>query len=185
VDQWADQWVDCEFAGRDFRDEDLSRLRTERAVFTECNFSGVNLAESQHRGSAFRNCIFERTLLWHSTFAQCSMLGSVFVQCRMRPTTFDEVDFTLAVLGGNDLRGVDLGGCRLREASVVETDMRKASLRGADLRGARTIGTRLDDADLRGATVDPSLWRTASLSGARVDVSQAMAFALAHGLRLG
>jgi hypothetical protein len=32
--------------------------------------------------------------------------------------------------------------------------------------------------------VDPALWRTASLSGARVDVSQAMAFALAHGLRL-
>jgi len=28
------------------------------------------------------------------------------------------------------------------------------------------------------------LWRTASLSGARVDVSQAMAFALAPGLRL-
>ena len=52
--------------------------------------------------------------------------------------TFDEVDFTLAVLGGNDLRGVDLGGCRLREASLVETDLRKAVLRGADLSGART-----------------------------------------------
>ena len=179
-----ERWVDCEFAGRDFRDQDLSRLRTERAVFSECNFSGVNLAESQHRGSAFRNCTFERTLLWHSTFAQCSVLGSVFAQCRMRPTTFDEVDFTLAVLGGNDLRGVDLGGCRLRETSLVETDLRTAVLRGADLSGARTTGTRLDDADLRGATVDPSLWRNASLSGARVDVSQAMAFALAHGLRL-
>ncbi len=184
MNQWADQWADREFAGRDFRDEDLSRLRTERVVFSECNFSGVNLAESQHRGSAFRNCTFERTLLWHSAFAQCSMLGSVFVQCRMRPMTFDEVDFTLAVLGGNDLRGVDLGGCRLRETGLVEADLRKAVLRGADLRGARTIGTRLEDADLRGATVDPSIWSTASLSGARVDVSQAMDFALAHGLRL-
>lgn len=34
------------------------------------------------------------------------MLGSVFVQCRLRPIAFDEVDFTLAVLGGIDLRGV-------------------------------------------------------------------------------
>lgn len=178
------RWVDCEFTGRDFRDEDLSRLRTERAVFTECNFSGANLAESLHRGSAFRNCTFERTLLWHSTFAQCSMLGSVFVQCRLRPMTFDEVDFTLAVLGGNDLRGVDLSGCRLRETSLVETDLRKAVLRGTDLSGARTTGTRLDDADLRGATVDPSLWRTATLAGARVDVPQALAFAVGHGLRL-
>ena len=181
------QWADCEFAGTDFRDfpdEDLSRLRTERAMFSECNFSGVNLAESQHRGSAFRNCTFERTLLWHSTFTQCTMLGSVFVHCRLRPITFDEVDFTLAVLGGNDLRGVDLSGCRLRETSLVEADLRKAVLRGADLSGARTTGTRMDDADLRGATVDPSLWRTASLSGARVDVDQAVAFALAHGLCL-
>jgi uncharacterized protein YjbI with pentapeptide repeats len=178
------QWADREFAGRDFRDDDLSRLCTERVVFSECDFSGVNLAESQHRGSAFRNCRFERTTLWHSTFAQCSMLGSVFVQCRLRPITFDEVDFTLAVLGGNDLRGVDLSGCRLREASLVETDLRKAVLRGADLSGARTIGTRLDDADLRGATADPALWRTATLAGARVDIAQAMAFTLAHGLRL-
>jgi uncharacterized protein YjbI with pentapeptide repeats len=177
------QWVDCEFDGRDFRDEDLSRLSTERVVFTECDFSGVNLTESQHRASAFRNCTFKRTTLWHSTFQQCSMLGSVFVQCRMRPLTCDEVDFTLAVLGGNDLRGVDLSGCRLRETSLVESDLRKAVLRGADLSGARTTGAKLDDADLRGATVDPSLWLNASLLGARVDVPQAMAFALAHGLQ--
>lgn len=153
-------------------------------MFTACNFRGANLGESQHRGSAFRNCTFERTLLWHSEFAQCSMLGSVFVHCRLRPITFDEVDFTLTVLGGNDLRGVDLSGCRLREASLVETDLRKAVLRGADLSGARTTGAQLDHADLRGATVDPSAWRNASLSGARVDIGQAVAFAQAHGLRL-
>jgi uncharacterized protein YjbI with pentapeptide repeats len=177
-------WADREFAGRDFRDEDLSGLRTERVVFSECDFGGVNLAESDHRASAFRNCTFKRTTLWHSTFAQCSMLGSVFEQCRLRPLKFDEVDFTLAVLGGNDLRGVDLSGCRLRETSLVGTDLRKAVLRGADLRGARTNGTRLDDADLRGATMDASLWRTASLAGALIDVPQALAFAVAHGLRL-
>ncbi|OBJ47274.1 pentapeptide repeat-containing protein [Mycobacterium sp. 1423905.2] len=176
-------WVDCEFTGRDFRDDDLSRLRTERVIFTECDFSGVNLVESEHLGAAFRNCNFRRTTLWHSTFRQCSMLGSVFEHCRMRPLTLDEVDFTLAVLGGNDLRGVDLSGCRLRETSLVETDLRKAKLRGADLRGARTIGTRLDDADLRGAIIDASLWTTASLAGARVDVPQGLAFAVAHGLR--
>jgi uncharacterized protein YjbI with pentapeptide repeats len=112
------------------------------------------------------------------------MLGSVFVQCRLRPLTLEEVDFTLAVLGGNDLRGVDLSGCRLREANLVEADLRKTQLCGADLSGARTTGTRMADADLRGAIVDPSLWTTASLSGARVDIAQALAHAAAHGLRL-
>jgi uncharacterized protein YjbI with pentapeptide repeats len=177
-------WADCEFVGRDFRDDDLSRLRTERVVFSECDFSGVNLAESEHLGSAFRNCSFNLTTLWHSTFRQCSMLGSVFERCRMRPLILDEVDFTLAVLGGNDLRGVDLSGCRLRETSLVQTDLRKAVLCGADLTGARSTGTRLDDADLRGAIVDPSLWTTASLTRARVDIPQALAYAAAHGLRM-
>ena len=177
-------WVDRHFTGHDFRDDDLSRLHTERTVFTECDFSGVNFAESQHDGSAFRNCRFELTTLWHSVFRQCSLLGSVFVHCRMRPITFDEVDFTLAALGGNDLRGVDLSGCRLRETSLVEADLRKAVLRGADLSGARTAGTRLDQADLRGAMIDPVLWNTATLSGAYVDLPQALAFAVAQGLRL-
>ncbi|MGA9490344.1 MAG: pentapeptide repeat-containing protein [Mycobacterium sp.] len=177
-------WTETEFVGRDFRDDDLSRLHTEQVVFTECDFSGVNLAESQHHGSAFRNCTFNLTTLWHSTFRQCSMLGSVFVRCQMRPVTLDEVDFTLAVLGGNDLRGIDFSGCRLREASLVEADLRKSLLRGVDLTGARTTGTRMDDADLRGATVDPSLWTTASLTRARIDIEQALAYAVAHGLRL-
>jgi len=178
-------WTECEFVGRDFRDdEDLSRLQTERVVFTECDFSGVNLAESEHWGSAFRNCTFNMTSLWHSTFRQCSMLGSVFVRCQLRPVTFDEVDFTLAVLGGNDLRGIDLSSCRLRETNLVEADLRKTLLRGADLSGARTTGVRLDEADLRGATVDASLWTTASLTRARIDIEQALGYAVAHGLRL-
>ena len=36
-------WSEREFTEHDFRDEDLSRLRTERVVFTECDFSGVDL----------------------------------------------------------------------------------------------------------------------------------------------
>lgn len=175
-------WVEREFTGHDFRDEDLTELRTERVVFDDCDFSGANMAESEHLGSAFRNCRFERTSLWHSIFRNCSMMGSVFTNCRLRPLTLDEVDLTLVMLGGADLRGVDLSGCRLREASLVEADLRKAVLRGADLTGARTTATRLDEADLRGARIDPSLWVSASLRGARIDIAQSLAFAGAHGL---
>ncbi len=177
-------WSDREFIGREFRDEDLSGLHTERAVFTECDFSGANLSESVHHGSAFRNCRFVRTTLWHSIFRQCSMLGSIFEECRFRPVVCDEVDFTLAVLAGADLRGVNLSDCRLREASLVRTDLRKAVLRGADLTGARTEGLRLESADLRGARIDPTLWTTAACRGARIDVAQALGFAAAHGLEL-
>jgi uncharacterized protein YjbI with pentapeptide repeats len=178
-------WVEREFAAHDFRDDDLSRLRTERVIFDECDFRGVDLTESEHVGSAFRNCRFERATLHHSMFAQCSMLGSVFSECRMRPLKLVEVDLTLAVLGGCDLRSVDLSGCRLREASLVETDLRKAVLRGADLRGARLQKTRLDEADLRGARTDATFWTTATLRAAKIDVDQALAYAAAHGLNIG
>lgn len=175
-------WVEREFVDQNFRDDDLAGLHTERVVFDGCDFSGVNMAESEHAGTAFRNCRFDRTILWHSTFRNCSVMGSVFTDCRLRPVAFDEVDFSLAVLGRADLRGVDLSGCRLREASLVEADLRKAVLRGADLSGARTVAARLDDADLRGARIDPTLWTTASLRGAKIDIHQALAFAAAHGL---
>lgn len=178
------RWVDQEFTGHDFREEDLAGLRTERVAFTECDFSGANLSESMHLGSAFRNCRFVRTTLWQSTFRQCSLLGSTFEDCRLRPIVFDDVDFTLAVLGGADLRSVNLSGCRLREASLVQADLRKAVLRGSDLSGARTTGLRLEGADLRGARGDSTMWTTAQCRGARIDVAQALAFAAAHGLAI-
>lgn len=152
-------WSDEEFTGRDFRDDDLSLLRTERVVFDECDFRGVDLTESEHAGSAFRNCRFERATLHHSTFRQCSMLGSVFTGARLRPLTLVDVDLTLAVLGGCDMRGVDLAGCRMQNL-------------------------RLDDADLRGARTDASLWTTASVKGAKIAVDQALAYAAAHGLNI-
>jgi hypothetical protein len=157
------QWTDCEFAGRDFRDfnnADLSRLRTERVVFSECDFSGVNLAESEHRASAFRNRAFQRTSLWHwghrplarDVFRQRSMLGSVFVQCRLRPLTFDEVTSRWRCSAATTFaKGDQLGGWM------------------APICAARPSTRRCGE---------PPRWL------ARLDVPQALAYALAHGLRL-
>ena len=36
--------ADREFDGHDFRDADLSGLRTERVVYTECDFTGADLS---------------------------------------------------------------------------------------------------------------------------------------------
>ena len=162
--------------------EELTPQAWQRVI--DVNLTGATLSESRHVGSAFRNCVFTRATLWHSSFTGCSLIGSVFGDARLRPITFDEVDLTLATLGGADLRKVDLSGCRLREASLVQADLREANLAGADLTGARTLGARLDGADLRGARVDADLWTTASLRGAKIDVAQALTYAVAHGLNV-
>jgi hypothetical protein len=51
--------------------------------------------------------------------------------------------------------------------------------------GARTQDAKFEEADLRGSRVDATFWTTAQIRGARVDVDQAMAYAVAHGLVLG
>lgn len=176
------RWVEREFVGHDFSDENLADLHTERALFTDCDFTGADLSNSTHIGSAFRTCQFRQTALWHSTFRFCSFLGSTFQDCRLAPLICEEVDFSLAVLAGADLRGVDLSGCRFRETSLLQADLRKAVLRGAELTAVRAERLRLEEADLRGARIDPTVWTTAACRGAKVDVGQALAFAVAHGL---
>lgn len=109
-------------------------------------------------------------------------MGSTFVDSRMRPATYDEVDFTLASLGNADLRGLDLTGCRMREANLVSADFRKATVRSVDFSGARAVDAKFDEADLRGAVADASLWVSASVRSAKIELMQAVAYAAAHGL---
>ena len=42
----------------------------------------------------------------------------------------------------------------------------------------------LEEADLRAARIDATFWTTAGVRGARIDVDQAIAYAVAHGLDL-
>lgn len=176
------EWNGRQFVRCTFRDADMSGVRTDSVVFTECDFTGTDLTESTHTNSAFRSCTFTRTNLQHSTFRHSTMMGSVFVDSRMRPAVYDEVDFTLAALGNVDLRGLDLTGCRMREANLVSADFRKAILRSVDFAGARTVDAKFDEADLRGAVADQSLWVSASVRGAKIELMQAVAYAGANGL---
>lgn len=178
----GEKWVRQHYTACSFRDADLSELDTEFVVFTECDFTGADLTDSHHHGSAFRSCMFARTTMWHSSFRSCRMLGSIFVECQMRPLVVEEVDFTLASMGGADLRGLDFTDCRFREANLVQADLRGAVLRSVNLSGARVEAIRLEGADLRGAHVDPGLWTAAKLDKTRVELTQAVAYAVAHGL---
>ena len=81
-----------------------------------------------------------------------------------------------------DLRGLDLSTCIFRDADLTRADMRYAVLRTVDLLGARPVGVRLDGADLRGAHIGPALWRSAELDHTRIEQSQAIGYARAHGL---
>ena len=162
----------------------VAECRTVRAAFSGCTFTGTELYSTDHRGTSFVNCTFDRAA-WHSSrLVDCRLTGSVFVDCRFVPIVITDCDLTLVSLGGATLVGTDLAGLRLREANLTEADLSRCDLRGADLTGARATGLRLTGADLRGARIDPGAWVAANLTGARVDVDQAVLYAAAHGLVL-
>jgi uncharacterized protein YjbI with pentapeptide repeats len=179
------RWERREFERCDFTEADLRGLVTEGCTFTECNFTRADLGESQHHATAFRQCTFDRTVLGESAFTGCSLLGSMFVDCRLRPWTVREVDLTLVGLSGCDLRKTDMTGLRLREANLIDADLRESDLRNADLTGARLTGAKLTGCDLRGARIDADGYAQAVLRGARVDLEMAVSFAAAHGLIVG
>ena len=81
------EWDGREFEHCDFTGADLTGLRAANCVFTECTFARADLADARLRATAFRSCTFDRTLLRESTWDGCSLLGSSFVACKLRPCT--------------------------------------------------------------------------------------------------
>lgn len=177
------RWEGRRFVRCDFTDADLRELTTAGCTFDHCDFTRTDLGESAHHSTAFRTCTFDRTMLGNVSWAGCSLLGSVFVDCGLlRTITLSDCDLTLVSLAGGVLRGTNLSGMRLREANLTGTDLRSANLREADLTGATLSGTRLTDADLRGARLDTRALTAADLTGTHVDVDIAVRYAAAHGL---
>ncbi|HEX5115150.1 MAG TPA: pentapeptide repeat-containing protein [Pseudonocardiaceae bacterium] len=161
---------------------DLHGCRTEGCRFVECVFRHTDLVDAKHTATAFHNCRFDHTMLTRWTLDGCSLLGSTFLDCRMRPITMRDTDLTLVSLTGANLREATFAGLRLRDANLMESDLRDVDLRDADLTGARLLGTRLEGADLRGARIDADGLVQAGLRGARIDLDTAVRFAAAHGL---
>ncbi|PXW30081.1 MULTISPECIES: pentapeptide repeat-containing protein [Nocardiaceae] len=181
----GETWEDREFVNCSFVEADMSELSTRTVIFTDCDFTGVNLSFSKHVSSAFRNCHFERAHLNKTEITDCSLLGSVITNSRVRPMKIVDSDLSLMSIGGLDLSGVVLSRCRLREANLSDSNLTGADLTGSDLTGVRAIGTKLGQANLRGARIDPMLWLQAKVTDSLVDHGQAMEFAAAHGLNIG
>ena len=164
-----------------FFDADLSEATTDGAVFEECDLSGVRFNVSTHTATAFLRCTFRRTTFFGATLSGCKLTGSEFLQATLRPLHVQGGDWSFVRLRGADLSGVDLTGVRLREADLTDADLTRAVLRDCDLDGARFSHATLRDADLRGASLEAVDHLTLSLDRTRLDLSQAVLVAQAHG----
>lgn len=95
----SEPWRRRRFVRCSFAEADLRGLVTESCTFDECDFTGADLGESNHRGGAFRTCRVVRATLGGSAFRSCSLLGTALIDSRLRPIRFTDCDLTLAALG--------------------------------------------------------------------------------------
>lgn len=101
------RWEGRAFERCDFTDADLRRLVTAGCAFTQCTFERTDPGASEHSASAFRSCTFRGATLASATFTGArTWLGSVFVDCVLRPVELVESDLTLAGLSRARLRKV-------------------------------------------------------------------------------
>jgi fluoroquinolone resistance protein len=183
-DWYGKQLTGSAYTRCQFHHVDLTEAVSRSVVFTECTFDTVLFNASRHTDSAFLRCTFRRCNLFEAQFAGCKLIGSVFVECTLRPLTVTGGDWSFVGLSDADLRGVEVRGARMREVDLSGADCRQAAFTGADLSGAQLRGTKFGGCDLRGSDVSAIEPRSADLAGAVIDQVQAVLIARALGLEV-
>ncbi|TAL26110.1 MAG: pentapeptide repeat-containing protein [Frankiales bacterium] len=181
LDFSRDELVGRTFAGESLVGADFSEATLTRVVFDSCDLSGAELTSATLDTCAFLGCRMERVRLFGSTLRGCKLTGSTFVRAALRPLTVDGGDWSYVSLRAADLRSVALAGVGLAEADLTDADLSGCDLTGADLSRARLRGVRLRGADLRGARLDGCDVDGVDWAEVRIDVSQAVLLARAHG----
>ena len=113
----APHFVECTFT-----DVDLSEATTSGATFERCTFHGGRFNASTHTATAFVGCDFRRVSVFDATLDGCKLVGSVFLECVLRP---------LHVTGGSWL-GVTIRGTNLSRLDLTGVVL-LAELAGADV----------------------------------------------------
>lgn len=165
-----------------FVEVDLSEVVTEGALFEECVFQGVRFNVSEHRASAFVNCVFTRCSFFDAAFSGCKLVGSRFEDCAFDLLKVEGGDWSFAVLRGARLGSASFTDVRMREADLQGVKAVGGTLRGVDLSAADLSRADLAGCDLRGSdlsAVDP---RAVGLRDAVITAQQAVVLVGALGL---
>ncbi len=174
----------CHFSKCTFRSARLSELESTGSTFDECDFSGANLSSSKHRGSSFLNCDFSGADLFGAQLQSCRMVGSVFAETVLTASTIVGGDWSYVSLRMQELAGFDLHEVKLEGADLYAADLSGAILRGAVLTKANLAEAKLRKADLRGAEIAGIDFKNVDVKGARLNVEQALVFAMSFGIEI-
>lgn len=197
--QSDEEYVDTDFSGSNFSDVnmrgsrfircrfngvDLTELQSQSTTFTTCDFTGAHLNASHHTRSAFLNCQFRLASLFGTTFEECKMTGSSFVESNMDAITIIGGDWSYTHLRFHRFKGLCLRKVKFTESDLYECNLEKCDLREADLTKAVLAKAKLAHADLRGAKIDGIDLKSFDLKDVKIDLAQAVEVARAYGAKV-
>lgn len=183
-DRYGEELVEQAWSRCTFFDSDWTEVVNERSAFDGCTFSGVRFNASRHTGAAITNCTFRRCTFFDTVFTDCKLVGSVFQQSSFTLLRVFGGDWSFAGLRGSDLCRAAFEGVRMREVDLTSARLEKASVTESDLSGAMLSGANLTGADLRGSDLSALDPFTVELRDALIGPGQAAVIAGALGLRV-
>lgn len=159
------RFLKCNFSNGDFSDLTIAYA----CIFDGCTFSNTRLNGVKFRNCQFLNCQFKFAGLFTTSFEECKMTGSSFIDAdaeyfqisggdwsytELRYLKFVKQNLDHVNFNGADLTGTRFEKCSLRDCCFDEIATHELSFYGSDLRGATFQGTELLDIDFRKAKVD-------------------------------
>ena len=159
----------------------MRELTTDHCQFSDCDFTAAGMNASQHNASAFTNGNFTYANLFGAIFRECKMIGSNFVETVLGGITIIGGDWSYVNLKQCSFKGLDLRKVRFCKADLFKCNFEKADLREADLTQAMLSGANFKEADLRDAKLDGIDIKSIHFSGTKIDITQAVLIAEAHG----
>ena len=148
---------------KDFSYVDLSGIKLNEGIFSNCNFRNAILKEASLEFCALEGANLEGANLEGANLTQADLGRANLKGARLTGTKIQKANLEGADLKGADLKGADLKEAEmqksnfenaiLKEASLEFCTLEGANLEGADLEGANLKGAELQGANLRGASL--------------------------------
>ncbi len=180
------------FADENFQDEDFECEEIVEIEYVDCNFERCSFGATTFRKCRFVSCTFDACDLSNSKWADSSLIGVRFEECKVIGIDWtaaawpavalrDAVAFTESAINhctflGLRLPGLKITDCVAREADFRDADLSESDFSGTDLTGSLFSATNLVRADFSAARnyrIPPTENR---LAGAKFSMPEAISF---------
>lgn len=162
IEKWHEDQV---FTNINYSGHQLSQTEFDKCSFQNCDFSDADLSESDFVNCRIENCNFSNARLSGTgmkevCFTACKQIGLNFASCSnfLFSVNFQKCVLDYSVFTEKKMKKTKFTGCSLKEVDFSGTDLSQAIFHHCDLLQTVFHRTNLEQADFRTArnySIDP------------------------------